>query len=76
MLRVITFALVASAALPLGALAGIRLPLSRSVLAMMLGFASGALISAVAFELFDEAFRHGGVGWAGASFLVEPRFSC
>ena len=37
---------------------------------MMLGFASGALISAVAFELFDEAFRHGGVGWAGASFLV------
>ncbi|HMT04884.1 MAG: hypothetical protein KDB48_03300 [Solirubrobacterales bacterium] len=70
MLRVIAFALIASAALPLGALAGIRAPMSRSTVAMMLGFASGALISAVAFELFDEAYHHGGVGWASASFLA------
>lgn len=69
-MQVIAYALIASAALPLGALAGAKLALPRPLLAMLLGFASGALISAVAFELFDEAFEHGGAGWAGGSFLL------
>lgn len=70
MLQVIAYAVIASLALPLGALAGTRLKVPKRVLAMLLGFASGALITAVAFELFDEAFEHGGVGRAGISFLV------
>ena len=70
MLQVVAYAIVASAALPIGAFVGTKVGISRPVLAMMLGFASGALISAVAFELFDEAFEHGGAGRAGVSFLA------
>lgn len=70
MLRTVIFAVVASAALPIGAWVGAKVELPRRLLAWLLGFASGALISAVAFELFDEAFEHGGVGYAGASFLA------
>lgn len=36
----------------------------------MLAFASGALITAVAFELFEQAFSHGGAWRAGGSFLA------
>jgi ZIP family zinc transporter len=35
-----------------------------------LAFASGALITAVAFELFEDAFEHGGVWRAGVAFLA------
>ncbi len=70
MLEVIAYAVIASVALPIGALAGAKFDIPKSVLAMMLGFASGALISAVAFELFDVAFDHGGVGRTGVSFLL------
>lgn len=70
MLQVVAYAFLASVALPIGALVGSKVELPRPVLASLLGFASGALISAVAFELFDEAFEHGGVGYAGISFLA------
>ena len=70
MLEVIAYAAIASVALPIGALAGAKFDLPKAVLAMMLGFASGALISAVAFELFDVAFDHGGIGRTGVSFLL------
>lgn len=70
MLQVVAYAFLASVALPIGALVGSKVELSRPVLASLLGFASGALISAVAFELFDKAFEHGGVGYAGISFLA------
>lgn len=70
MLQVIAYAVIASMALPLGALAGTSLRIPKPVLAMLLGFASGALITAVAFELFDKAFEHGGVLRSGVSFLA------
>jgi len=70
MLRVVVFAVVASVALPLGALIGAKVKLPKRVIALSLGFAAGALVSAVAFELFDDAFEHGG-GWtSGISFLA------
>jgi len=69
-LRTVIFAVVASAALPIGALVGAKVELPRKLLAWLLGFASGALVSAVAFELFDRAFEHGGAGYAGVSFLA------
>jgi ZIP family zinc transporter len=66
----ILFAVVASSALPLGALIAVwRLP-PRPVTAALLGFASGALITAVAFELFAKAFEHGGAWRAGVAFLA------
>jgi len=39
------------------------------VTACLLAFASGALITAVAFELFEDAFRQGGAWRAGVAFL-------
>jgi ZIP family zinc transporter len=66
----ILFAAVASSALPLGALIGVYSPPRRSVTAALLGFASGALITAVAFELFEKAFEHGGAWRAGIAFFA------
>jgi zinc transporter, ZIP family len=70
MAEAVLFAVVASSALPLGALIAIWRPPPRPVTAALLGFASGALITAVAFELFEKAFEHGGAGRAGASFFA------
>jgi zinc transporter, ZIP family len=66
----ILFAVVASSALPIGALIGIVSPPPRAVTAALLGFASGALITAVAFELFEKAFEHGGAWRAGVAFFA------
>ncbi|MGH2923246.1 MAG: ZIP family metal transporter [Solirubrobacterales bacterium] len=38
--------------------------------AALLAFASGALITAVAFELFEDAFEHGGAWRAGVAFFA------
>lgn len=70
MAEAILFAVVASSALPLGALIGVVSPPPRAVTAALLGFASGALITAVAFELFEKAFEHGGAGRAGIAFFA------
>jgi zinc transporter, ZIP family len=60
---------IGSAALPLGAWIGFWRPPSRRVTAALLGFASGALITAVAFELFEDAFRQD--AWrAGIAFAA------
>jgi ZIP family zinc transporter len=66
----VLFAVVASSALPLGALLAVWRPPPRAVTAALLGFASGALIAAVAFELFEKAFEHGGAWRAGVAFLA------
>ncbi|MFL5844660.1 MAG: ZIP family metal transporter [Solirubrobacteraceae bacterium] len=52
--------LVGGAALLVGAVAGILLPTPKRVIGMVMGFGAGVLISALAFELTDEAFRRGG----------------
>jgi zinc transporter, ZIP family len=66
----ILFAVIASSALPLGALIAVWRPPARPVTAALLGFASGALITAVAFELFEKAFEHGGAWRAGIAFFA------
>lgn len=66
----VLFAVVASAALPLGAAIGVWSPPRRAVTAALLGFASGALITAVAFELFEKAFDQGGAWRAGIAFFA------
>jgi ZIP family zinc transporter len=52
--------LAGASSLLLGALAGLRFTPSRTAIGLVLGFGAGTLISAVAFELTDEAFRLGG----------------
>jgi len=64
------FGLGASSALIIGALVGVRWSLPKKVTAVLLAFASGALISALAFELFDEAFRMGGAVPSGLGLLA------
>jgi ZIP family zinc transporter len=66
----ILFAVIASAALPLGGAVALWRPPSPKVTAAMLAFASGALITAIALELFEDAFSHGGAWRAGAAFLA------
>jgi ZIP family zinc transporter len=68
------FGVIASSALVIGALVGARFQLPRAALAVMLAFASGALITALAFELFEDSYEHGGIwravlGLAGGAIV-------
>lgn len=54
----------------MGGWIGVHRPPAQVVTAALLAFASGALISAVAFELFEDAYEHGGAWRAGAAFLA------
>jgi ZIP family zinc transporter len=51
---------VGGAALLIGAGAGLLWPARPRVIGLIMGFGAGVLISALAFELTDEAFRRGG----------------
>jgi ZIP family zinc transporter len=66
----VLFALIGASALPLGAAFGVWTRPPRAVTAGMLAFASGALITAVAFELFEEAFHKGGAVRAAIGFFA------
>ncbi|ADV67065.1 ZIP family metal transporter [Deinococcus maricopensis] len=52
--------LLGGAALILGALAGLYLKLSKRVISSVMAVGAGVLVSAVAFDLMDEAFHEGG----------------
>jgi zinc transporter, ZIP family len=68
-LSALLFGLVASSALVIGAVAGAYWTPPRPLLASALAFASGALITALAFDLFQESFERGGV-WLSAIGLL------
>jgi len=68
-LTALLFGLVASSALTIGAVAGAYWRPPRFLLAAALAFASGSLITALAFDLFEEAYRTGGA-WPSALGLV------
>lgn len=61
MLTATFWGLVGGMALLLGALIGVFAKVSLRVIGLVMAFGSGVLISAVAFELTEEAFRSGGV---------------
>lgn len=52
--------LLSGSALLIGALAGWFVPMSRRVIAAIMAFGAGVLISALSFELMDEAWGRGG----------------
>jgi ZIP family zinc transporter len=66
----VVFGLIASSALVLGAVAGGRLRIPKRVLAAMLAFAAGALITALAFELFEDSYEKGGIWRASIGLVV------
>jgi ZIP family zinc transporter len=60
----VVFGTIASSALLIGAAVGVRWRLPERALAVLLSFAAGALITALAFELFEESRERGGLGRA------------
>ena len=70
MLTAVLFGLAASSALVVGAAVGSRFDPPKTVTGILLAFASGALISALAFELFEEAFHLGGHVRSGLGLLA------
>ena len=60
MIEAFGWAFLAASALLLGAVAGLFLQVSRTLVGLALAFGAGALFSAVAFELTIEAFEAGG----------------
>jgi ZIP family zinc transporter len=69
-LTAVVFGLAASSALVIGAAVGVRWSPRRRATGVLLAFASGALISALAFELFEEAFTLGGAVRSGLGLLA------
>ncbi len=64
------FGAIASSALILGALVGGRMQLPKRLLAGMLAFAAGALMTALAFELFEDSYEQGGLWRAVLGLLA------
>ena len=66
----VLYGLAASSALVIGSAIGTRWNPPRMVTGVLLAFASGALISALAFELFEEAYHLGGAWRSGIGLLA------
>jgi ZIP family zinc transporter len=62
--------LLSGSALLLGAGVGWFVPLSRRVIAGIMAFGAGVLISALSFELMDEAWHRGGFAPVSGGFLA------
>lgn len=61
--------LTASSALVIGGVLGAFVNPSQKIIAVLLGFAAGALITALAFDLFEEAFSIAGPWVAGGGLF-------
>ena len=60
---------VAGSALVVGALIGYFLPVPQRLIAAVMAFGAGVLVSVLSFDLMDEAYRQGGFVATGAGFL-------
>lgn len=65
----VVFGMITFSAVVLGALARGRLQIPKRVLAAMLAFAAGALITALSLELFEDSYEQGGI-WRAALGLI------
>jgi len=74
MLEAGLWGLLAGSSLLLGAVIGVRVNVKQRYIGLLLGFGAGTLISALAFELTEEAFAQGGAntvaGGLGAGALT------
>src|SRR3954468_5682519 len=62
--------LVAGSALLVGAAIGYGASLPQRLIAAITGFGAGVLISALAFDLMDEAYRRGGFDAVSIGFVM------
>jgi ZIP family zinc transporter len=70
MWEAVLFGILATSSLAVGGVVGSYWKAPERVTGVMLAFASGAMVSALAFELFPEAVELGGVAPAGGGLLV------
>lgn len=70
MSQALLYGLIVSTPLVLGPLIGSRVKLPKHLVAVILAFAAGTFISALAFDLFSEAFNQGGLVLASIGFLT------
>jgi ZIP family zinc transporter len=70
MLQALVFGLLGSSALVMGGVLGAYWRVPQRIGGVLLAFASGTLISALAFELFPEAVHLGGLWSAGLGLLA------
>src|SRR5215218_4118971 len=68
--QALVFGLLASSALVIGSILGAFWQVPRRIGGVLLAFASGTLISALAFELFPEAVHLGGLWPAGLGLIA------
>lgn len=69
-LKAAFWGLVSGSALVLGALVAYYRHVPGKVIALIMAFGSGVLISALAFELMDEAYKRGGFDAAAVGFIA------
>ncbi|SFC21131.1 ZIP family metal transporter [Streptomyces aidingensis] len=62
--------LMGGSALLIGALIGYRVPVPARIVASVMAFGAGVLLSAVSFELVGEAYEQGGMGPAAIGTLA------
>ncbi len=62
--------LIAGSALVLGALVGFHFKVSARIIAGIMAFGGGVLISALSFDLMDEAYKRGGFDSTALGFLA------
>ncbi len=65
MLEAGLWGLLAASTLVIGALIGLYVPIPRRVVALAMAFGAGALISALSFDLTEEAFNNSNAGIVG-----------
>jgi ZIP family zinc transporter len=70
MLEAGLWGLAAASSLVLGGAAGAWLDVPRRLVALVMGFGAGALISALSFDLAEEAFSRGGSGWTAIGLAL------
>jgi ZIP family zinc transporter len=70
MLEAAFWGLVGGFALLVGGVIGLKLPASQRLIGLVMAFGAGVLISALSFELTDEAFRRGGIDAVAAGMAA------
>lgn len=70
MLEAALWGLVGASSLLIGAAIGVSFGLSEGAIGLILAFGAGTLISAVAFELTEEAFKLGGADVVAAGLAI------
>ena len=70
MATALVYGLLASSSFVIGVLLGLFTNPPRRVVAGIIGFGGGVLVSALTFELMQEAFEAGGGVYAISGFLV------